>query len=344
MRCKTKQKGTLKADKNHQAEQIIFRFVQNESFPNVSKSIANSKEISKTLYTAKLSPIIKKDGKIRVKVRLKHSNLDYNAKHPILFTAKHPVVQFLLEKAHRDKLHERTEFVRNILQQEYWIIGLRNALRKIKWRCVKCGHRNANPIHLPMADLPRERPDEHVLPFTHTGVDYFGPFAVKFLRRALKRWCCLFTCLTTRAVHIEVAQSLDTESCLAAVTRFIARRGYPHTISSDNGANFLGAANELKSFMNEWEKPKIESDLAQKQIVWKFNPPGAPHFDGIWERLVQSCKKIMIAILDNRSLNDEVLSTTMCLVEQILNARALTSVSDDPEDLTALTPNHFLLG
>ena len=128
------------------------------------------------------------------------------------------------------------------------------------------------------------------------------------------------------------------------MTRFIARRGYPNTIISDNGTNFVGAASELKAFMNEWDKAQIENDLAQKRIVWKFNPPGAPHFGGIWERLVQSCKKVMIAILDNRSLTDEVLSTTMCVVEQTLNARPLTAVSDDPEDLTALTPNHFLLG
>ena len=153
----------------------------------------------------------------------------------------------------------------------------------------------------------------------------------------MKRSCCLFTRLTTRAVHIEVAQSLDTESCLAAVTTFIARRGYPNTLISDNGTNFIGAANELKAFMNEWDKAKIESDLAQKKIVCKFNPPGAPHFSGIWERLVQNCKKVMIAILDNRS-------TTFCLVEQTLNARPLTAVKNDPEDLTALTPNHILLG
>ena len=127
-------------------------------------------------------------------------------------------------------------------------------------------------------------------------------------------------------------ESLDTESCLAAVTRFIARRGYPNTIISDNGTNFVGAANELKAFMHEWDKAKIESDLAQKEIAWKFNPPGAPHFGGIWERLVQRCKKVMIAILDNINLTDEVLSTTMCLVEQTLNARPLAAVSDDPED------------
>ena len=154
MSFKTKQKITLKADEIHPAEQILFRFVQNESFPNVTKSIGNSKEISKTLNIAKLSPFVEEDGTIRVKGRLKHSNLDYNAKHTILLTAKHPVVQLLLERAHRDNLHEGTEYVRNMLQQEYWIIGLRNALRKIKSRCIKCRHRNANPIHPPMADLP----------------------------------------------------------------------------------------------------------------------------------------------------------------------------------------------
>ena len=100
-------------------------------------------------------------------------------------------------------------------------------------------------------------------------------------------------------MHIEGAQSLDTESYLAAVKKFITRRGYLNTIISDNGINFVRAANELKAFMNEWNKAKIESELAQKKIVWKFNRPGAPHFGGIWERLVQSCKKFMIAIWNN---------------------------------------------
>ena len=133
-----------------------------------------------------MSPFIEEDGTIQVEGRLKHSNLDYNAKHPILLTAKHPVVQLLLEKAHRDNLHEGTQYVRNMLQQKYWIIGLRNALMKIKSSCIKCRHRNANPIQPPVADLPRERLDKHVFPFTHTD-KYFGPFKVNFLQRTLRR-------------------------------------------------------------------------------------------------------------------------------------------------------------
>ena len=222
MRFRTKQKGHLRAEEIHLAWQILFQCVQTESFPNVSKSIGNSKEIFKTLNIAKLSPFIEVDGTIRLKVRLKHSNLDHNAKDLKLLTAKHPVVQLLPERAQRDNLHEGTEYVRNMLQQEYWTIGLRNALRKNKSGCIKCRHRNANTIHPPMADLPRERLDEHLFPFTHTGVGCFGPIEVKFLRRTLKRCCCLFTCLTTRAVLIKVAfighrvMSSCTESCLAA--------------------------------------------------------------------------------------------------------------------------------
>ena len=158
MRFKTKQKGPPNADEIHQAEQILFRSVQNERFPNVSNSIANSKEISKALNIANLSHFIEEDGTTRVKGRLKHSNLDYNAKHPILLTAKHPVVQLLLKKALRDNLHEGIDYVRDMLQQSildlYWIIGLRSALRKIKSRCIKCRHRNAKTIYTPMADLP----------------------------------------------------------------------------------------------------------------------------------------------------------------------------------------------
>ena len=145
-------------------------------------------------------------------------------------------------------------------------------------------------------------------------------------------------------MHIEVVPSLEADACLAASTRFIARRGKPNIILSDNGTNFIGATREMREWMKTWNQSDIEQSLALKQIKWKFNHPGAPHFGGVWERMVRSCKKAMMAIVGKRTLTDDVLTTTMCLVEQILKSRPLTSVSDDPEHLEALTPNHFLLG
>ena len=325
------------------AKLLVFKMVQNECLKDVLECLKSNKPVRSDVYK-RLSPFVDDDGLVRLRGRLKHSGLHYDRRHPILLIAKHPAVAFFIEWAHRQNSNEGTEFVRSVLQQEFWILGLRNALRRVKARCVICRKRDAQPMQPLMADLPRDRESMGQKPFATTGVDYFGPLEVKLLRRTMKRWCCMFTCLVTRAVHIEVVKSLDTEACLAAITRFIARRGRPATMISDNGTNFVGAAKELKQFMGEWDKLQIETTLAQKEIVWKFNPPGSPHFGGVWERMVRSCKRSMWAVLGSRNLTDEILTTTMCLVEQTLNARPLTCVSNDPDDLEALTPNHFLLG
>ena len=126
------------------------------------------------------------------------------------------------------------------------------------------------------------------------------------------------------------------------VERFIARRGTPTTIMSDNGTNFVGAQKELLACIEIWNQlaPAV---FVQKGIKWKFNPPSAPHHGGSWERLVWSVKRVLYDILGNRRVTEEVLRTTLCL-EQSLNARPITAVSSDPLDLEALTPNHFILG
>ena len=200
-----------------------------------------------------------------------------------------------------------------------------------------------------MDDLPKERVEGNVYLFKGTGIDYFGQFGVTVLRRPVKHWCCFFTCLVTRVFYREVVNCLDTVSCRSldstlSVTRFIARRSKPHTIISDNGTNFVGAAREFEECFSQWDRDAMCKRLARGRIIWNFDPPGAPHFDGIWERLVRSCKKAMFAILAHRRLTLPVLTTTMCWVEQTLNAKPLTPESDDPDDLEALTPNHFLLG
>ena len=285
---------------------------------------------------------MKKDF-FRAKGRISKSQLDFSAKHPILLHWKHHAVEIFMRNEHKNNQQEGTEHVRNIVQQKMWILGIRNALRSIKNKCVTCRKSRAQNIAPVMADLPEERLDASTI-FTNVGDDYFGTFIVKIGRRNEKRWCCLFTCLTMRAVHIEVVPKLDTDSCLNAIMRFIARRGKPNAIISDNGTNFVGAEREFADYVAAWNKEGIEKHLIQRGIRWKFNPPAAPHFRGVWERLVKSCKKAMYAVLGNRSVTEDVLSTTMCIVEQTLNARPLTPVSSDVNELEALTLNHFLLG
>ncbi len=194
-----------------------------------------------------------------------------------------------------------------------------------------------------MSELPHDRVTPDHPPFTNVGVDYFGPFDIRQGRSNVKRYGVLFICLTTRAVHIEVAHSLDTDSCLNAIRRFVCRRGQVSIMRSDNGTNFIGAEVELRKAIQQWNQSKIEHTLMQKGIHWIFNPPSGSHFGGIWERQIRSVRKIFRSVLKEQTLTDESMHTFLCEVEAIMNDRPLTTATDDPTDLEPLTTNHLLL-
>ena len=224
------QSKVLLADELQRAETSLLRMIQKETFPEMFKESRQNPENSKKVGDlSKFSPFFDDTGLIRIRGRIKHANLTFEQRHPILLSTKHEMVGVMLRDLHHENNHEGVEYVRSVIQQKFWILGLRNALRRIKNNCVFCRKIRAETKAPLMADLPLERLDYQSYPFTNVGVDYFGPFEVKMLRRSMKRWCCLFTCLTTRAVHIEVVRSLDTDSCLTAINRFIARRGKPAT-------------------------------------------------------------------------------------------------------------------
>ena len=196
-----------------------------------------------------------------------------------------------------------------------------------------------------MAPLPLHRVTSHLPAFTHVGVDYAGPFLIKSGRNQLKsgRYLCVFTCLATRAVHLEPSFSLDTPSFLQAYQRFVSRRGTPKAIYSDNGTNFVGAAKELREGMKRLDKQLIHDRMRRQSIDWHFNPPAASHHGGVWERIIRSARRIMLALTSQyRSLTDEEFFTFTVEVERILNNRPLTPVRSDPTDLETLTPNSLL--
>lgn len=159
----------------------------------------------------------------------------------------------------------------------------------------------------------------------------------------VKRYGVIFTCLAIRAVHIEVASSLDTDSFINALRRFIARRGQVKELRSDNGTNFVGAQRELKEAIESWNQIQIHNTLLQRGIKWIFNPPTGSHNGGVWERLLRSVRKVLSATLNTQNLDEEGLHTVLCEAEAILNSRPITKASPDPDDLEALTPNHLLL-
>lgn len=227
--------------------------------------------------------------------------------------------------------HKSHETVINELQQNYWILGLRKAIRTLVDKCSICKMMRALPPNPKMSSLPSSRLTYRFRPFTHCGVDYFGLFWVKIGRRREKRWGVLFTCMTTRAIHIEVAHSLSTDSAILSIQKFSARRGFPRIIYSDNGTNFRGADKEIR-------------DTIKNKFLWKFNPPTASHMGGAWESLIKSVKNASYATLKEHAPKEETFTTVLAQVEHSVNSRPLTHVSLDPRDKEALTPNHFLIG
>ena len=232
---------------------------------------------------------------------MKKDSIGFQCKASSIATLEHHAVELFLQNELKDNQHDGTEHVRNILLQKMWILCIRNASRSIKNKCVTCRKGRVQTTTPVMADLPEERLEAPTA-FTNVGVDYFGPFIVRIERRNEKRLC---------ALYIEVVPKLDTDSCLNAIMRFIARRGKPSTFFNDNGINYVAAEREFAEYVAAWNKEGIEELLAERGIRWKLNPPAALHFGGVWERLGRNCKKVMYAVLGNRSVTEDVLSTTM---------------------------------
>ena len=194
-----------------------------------------------------------------------------------------------------------------------------------------------------MAPIPSFRFREPFRPFARVGVDYAGPIITKQGRgqRREKRYICLFTCLQIRAVHLEVAFGLDTDSFIRSFKRFIGRRGKPELVLSDNGTNFVGATREIIEI--EIDSYRLQKHFANEKIKWVFNPPSASHFGGIFESLIKSVKKALNSILENAEVSDEELQTILIEVEFFINSRPIGRKSSDEKEDIALTPNHFLL-
>ncbi|XP_044575197.1 uncharacterized protein LOC123259005 [Cotesia glomerata] len=180
-----------------------------------------------------------------------------------------------------------------------------------------------------MADLPSARVTDSAA-FSHVGVDYFGPVSIKekkFRNRTIiKAYGCVFICMATKAVHLEIVSDMTTEGFLGAFGRFIGRRGVPSHVYSDNGTNFVGANNELRELYylleSEQHQGRVKEYAVRKNITWQFNPPLSPHFGGIWEAAVKSFKHHFRRVVKNQILTFEELNTLAVQIESILNSRS----------------------
>ena len=344
--------GNLTVIELQKAEEEIVRWVQRTSFPDVYRALANmlpgssERQVMNVIQKEgssifKLNPKLR-NGLLSVGGRLESAPIDEDLKHPFILPSHHHVTELLIPYHHSKVGHLGQESVLSSLRERFWVEKGRSAVRRTLKKCLDCQRRKTPTGEQFMAKLPEDRVTPHEPPFTFVGVDYFGPIEVQQGRSRVKRWGCLFTCLTVRAIHVEVAHSLNTDFMIKALRRFINLRGHPKEIRSDCGSNFTKADKELKDAVDEWNQQRISGFCTQRGIEWIFNPPGANHMGGPWERMIRSVRKILRALLKEQLVCDEVLSTVLTEATNILNSRPLTPNSDDPMDEEPLTPNHLL--
>nr|XP_012153196.1 PREDICTED: uncharacterized protein LOC105664201 [Megachile rotundata] len=343
--CLTKKKVPLSNDHVQWAIRKWQTQCQRDSFPEELHSLHCREQISCKSRLYQLTPYLDDYGLIRVGGRISSAeNIPQTMKEPIILDGGHRYTRLLVLHYHQQANHGSTEAVVNELRQAFWILRLRPTVKTVASRCQVCRVNKKLPQVPRMADLPSARLEHHIRPFTNCGIDYFGPMEVTVGRRREKRWGVLFTCLNTRAIHIETASTLTTDYTIMALTRMAARRGFPAMIYSDNGTNLRGAHAELKRAVMDLDCDNQRDRVMSKGKDWRFIPPGAPHMGGCWESLVKSVKTTLRVILKERAPRDETLSTLLAEAEHTVNSRPLTSVSVDPRDEESLTPNHFLIG
>lgn len=335
--------GNLSQEELEGARTYLIQLDQKTTF---EKEITTTKE-NQIGTVANLTVIWDKEMKLlRIDGRIRSQNLTKDEQFPIIISKQGYLAKLLIRDAHFKTGHGGNQLMLQYLRTKYWIMGARQMAKNVTRQCPICFRFRMKTSEQLMATLPtiRTTPSR---PFSKVGVDYAGPVMLRSALgrnpRLIKAYIAVFICLVTRAIHVELVSDDTTEAFIAALRRMIARRGMISEIISDNAKNFVGANNYLRSIMEEQEKtaPQIEKDFGLK---WRFITPNAPHHGGIYEAAVKSIKHHLKRIIGETTLTFEEYNTILTQAESYVNSRPLCAISEDPTDLTALTPGHFLIG
>jgi len=312
--------------------------------------LLESQEVSTTSSLKTLHPFIDDKGILRVGGRLQQSTLPYHVIHQIILPPKHHFTKLIVSSEHI-RLHPAgPPLMMASLWEKYCIPRIRDVVKTVTHHCLTFYKIKVQASQQLMGQLPSTRV-QPARPFTTTGIDYAGPIVLRLgstrSKQTTKGYIAIFVCFVTKAVHIEVVTSLTTEAFLAALRRFIARRGRPRVIYSDNGTNFQGAANQLQEVYNMLQCPtqmtRVQDFRTTEGCDLKFIPPHGPHFGGLWEAAVKSMKYHLRRTLGAQIATYEELGTLLVEREACLNSRPLCVLPNDLH-ISYLSPGHFLIG
>ncbi|XP_064488373.1 uncharacterized protein LOC135400472 [Ornithodoros turicata] len=285
-------------------------------------------------------PILDGDGILRVGGRLEALPDPSDLKHPILLPSHHRLTSLIIMYAHLRLCHASIHTTLLDLRDRYWLLKGRQTVKRVLRQCRRCRRTRLRPESALVAPLPRERITPTTT-FNVTGVDFCGPLYVRVSSSASsKAYAALFTCAVTRAIHLELVTNMTAPAFLLAFRRFVARRGVPSLVYSDNARTFHRCAHLLTLLSTE----PVQDFASNLRITWRFSPPSAPWRGGWWERMIRTAKSSLRLTLGHSRKTFEELVTILHEVEAAVNSRPLTSISTDPQEVLPLTPSHFLVG
>jgi len=334
--------GPLTPSELVNAEVKWVKASQREVYNSVLVNImSNSSCRKRTSLIRQLRLFLDSDSLIRCGGRIHNAPLSATAKFPLLLPPKHSLTSLIILDAHVRLFHSGTNATLTMLRQKFWIPTCRQRVKSILRRCTTCRRHMGKSYTIPdPPPLPEIRTCESD-PFSVTGIDFTGAMYVRHLNTEAKVYICLFTCATSRAIHLEVVTDLSVETFLLAFRRFASRRSLPQVIVSDNASTYSAAAEELQQLL---QSERLTEMLGRRGVRWQFIPKRAPWYGGWWERLVGLTKMALKKVLGRSRVTLTVLQTLVTEVEAILNDRPITYVSSELDDLQPLTPSHLLHG
>lgn len=351
---------TIKAANVRDAQVLVFRKMQSDSFSCIVEQLKNAQELFKEKKIKKCEYIemyndivgeLKKDrpfiddvGLMRMRARYQSPNFSYDRRNPPILPPKHPLVVFLVKCYHERNFHCMDRATKGDLAEFCWIHKVGFVLKGVKSRCESCIRMRKKAETPLMGDLHFSRVDFGSRPWIHVGVDAFGPYDCKYGRGTIKRWAFIFTDLTYRAVHVEMVNSMSTDHCMLAIRNFIGNRNVPLCFYSDNGTNYRGAHRVMHRDFVEMQQELGEEVAKLHNIEWQFIPAASPWMGGSWERLIQSIKSCLEFTLLGEVHEEEVLRTTLTEISFLMNRRPLTEFPADPSEGKPVTPNSMLIG
>ena len=313
---------------------------QQEVYSNVLVNITTKSRRKRNTLIRQLRLFLD-DGLLRCGGRIHNAPLSATAKFPLLLPPKHHLTSLIILDAHVRLFHAGTNSTLTMIRQKFWIPTGRQRIKSILLHCTTCRRHMGKPYTIPdPAPLPEIRTRESE-PFEVTGIDFTGAMYVRHMNSEAKVYVCLFTCATSRAIHLEVVTDLTVETFLLAFRRFSSRKSLPQILVSDNASTYTAAAEDLQQLL---KSDHLTEALGRRGVQWRFIPKRAPWYGGWWERLIGLTKMALKKVLGRSRVSLLVLQTLVVEVEAILNNRPLTYVSSELDDDEPLTPSHLLHG